>query len=521
MEGELPIWEDAIAPIENGFISAEVTAFEVENFRDDANIDLNLFANESAVSDTLTVPDGSDTGIGKDLADDCETDVNVMVNMDAVRTIKQSGDDISNMTDGELANNIGENRMFTLDMEAGSDDANYDVNLASINTYVDMEGAGDQSSDEIDSRYARDIVLNVNTGASNVVDMTDTYGDVQDHVYVVNGRYGMLQNKYLDTVEATKASNALDMVEYDNDSAKYVDMFNPLSGSEVVTSLTVNGTTAGEQFVVKGVSADNISIDAGTAAGTVADAFVQVKDSNDYNIVTGGGSDVLDMRNDTLIYEDGIQDNLFDVLTGEAIIGKDDDKLDGGAGSDTLLIAGGQNIMAGLFENNIRNIEKLELNFDEYTTDKSKLDLDSRYLDEVIITNINHDQTGIADPDTGLNGEHIVDFNIHTDALHATDDALIINANIDNTGDRENICNPNEDNSIHSAILELNVNAVDTDLDIRVNVAEGTRINLDADQDRTVEVRATVSSIANTIVDDNNGGDAEGGTSDHVCESRT
>ncbi|MDD5401599.1 MAG: DUF4214 domain-containing protein, partial [Sulfurimonas sp.] len=195
--------------VEQGLSAGDVNTFEVVNFRSDVALSLSAnevtgLVEEAATADATHVNHVNDIDPDADLnpvdytamhaTDDCEIDVNVAVNMDAQNTL----------FDQNLAANIDENRSFAINLEAGSNDSNYDVALSSETTLVEfgVGESGDTTSDEIDSRDARDIVINVNTQASHLIDLTNTFGNVADSVYQVFGEDAdTLEYYYIDTVE--------------------------------------------------------------------------------------------------------------------------------------------------------------------------------------------------------------------------------------------------------------------------------------------------------------------------------
>jgi len=630
--------------IDNGWVQGDTTEFDLENFRDEIAINLSAYEvtglstkiaegglvmpnpttdpTESGFDDTKV--DGSTSiyntaaslvldnnldnkGPRAFVQDDCETDVTVTVNMD------------NNL---DLDDNPIDTR-FTINLEANSDivdpsDANYDVEIISVDTAV-TANASDPAY------YANHITVNVNDNASHAIELQDTFGDASDRYYQF---YDVDGNPlYVDERDDTESHAGGTLI------------------SDVRTSLTVNTQADDEEIILKNVDADTI-----TTTGA-SDIYLQLGAENNYTVTTGEGDDTINVKADTLRYDANwtLDANGNHVMTeandGSDLI-DDNDYIDGGAGTDTLLIAGGQDISKDIIENNIKNIENIEIRFEEtkgganigevevnavstsqleveadydmyavdleeghtytlemkgadsssgdlddpylylYDTDgstlitedddsgveydslitytptvsgtyylqagawvddytgtytvavtdssvttsgtdhnydgelgatldeevASDLTIDSSHLDQVLITNDNHNVPGIADQEDDNPAVHIVNLDIYaSEPVDAEHDTLVIDANIDTSCNNFESCNIPEESTIHSEDLVINIDAVDTDLDIRVNTAEGTTVNLDnVDQDERVEILATVSSIATTYVDGSNGGDEEG-----------
>ncbi len=406
---------NATPAFDNGYIAGQTTEFIVENFRGD--VTLNLAAYEaSGVTDTHTGDTnangtgdtGENIGEGYDLRDDCETDVTVTVNMDT-----------------QVANNTA----FTLNLNSNAALANqtgeedYDVKLISSDTFPDTLLRQETSS-------AMDITLNVNTGASHIIDLSETFTGGAD-----------------------------------------VDL---LKGN---TSLTVNGTTAGEQIGLEMVAADIIDVNG------AADAFIGVRESNAYTIMTDEGNDVIHMEND-----------LVDIA----------DSIDAGAGDDWLVIAGGNDIGVDVWDN-INNVENLNISFEEGVDAASSIVVNSNDLDAVLITNVpqGEDEDGIDDTSDPSIGTHTVNLAIGDEDINSTvDNDLIINANVDTSAYLEPVACNDLGNNIHSDQLFLNVASSETNLDVFVNTAEGTAVDFAVNEAERVSVHATVSGLDYTYVAD-------------------
>ena len=452
-EGETS--EDTLG-FDNGYIAGSNTDFVVDNFRGTdysggtaagGNITLNLSAYESSAVTVDNIenilPDGADSGSaedtvlgeGFDLTDDCVRDVIVTVNL-------ENQDD----TVADQDEDADSNRAFTLNLLAAAPlanqtgEENYDVRLISASVFT-VTGA---LVEEQLARYARDITLNVQTGASHSIDLETTFGDVSDES----------------------------------------------------TSLTVNGTTDGEEIELEGVSADVIDVNGG------ADAFVIVRESNDYTITTDTGDDVVDMRADTDLDAN--------------------DEIDAGAGTDTLIIAGGQSISSAT---QTVGVENLIVEFEEGEDATSNINTTGTQLQlqQILITNLNDGDDGIADDDS-IDGVHTV--NIDAQDTLTTRSTLIINANVDTSAAMSpEMCNEEPDSNIHSDRLLLNIDATNTNLDVFVNMAEGTAVDFgydsaDADtvngivEGDTINLTVTVSGmpVANDemLIDAANDGADEG-----------
>lgn len=490
----------------NGYIAGTRTEFEIDAHRQDVGITLKAYEvtgltpwrngdhdEDGKLDGTawpyegFAPPVSEWAGEGEDLRDDCETDVTVMVNMDRYAD--------------------GNNRGFTLTLERNPDITNatalmpggqtgehdYDVEIISedeyatgvggavVTTQQDLSPTGNTSSETISAegmtaqpvnadadklstdgllirQYAREITLEVDTGASHAIHLNRTF----------------VGNDIL------------------------------LGGN---TSLTVNvnapATLIADTFQPQTIQLTNVRADLTTVTGD-ADLFVHLR-----NDAAGGQAFKVDLSETT-------GTNLID-MTGD---GTDpdkafDDTVLGGSGDDLLLLNGGTDI-AG-FSNPagpvIDGIERLALIFQEGSeAEESNLTVDaSGDLDEILIVNHNRGDQGIADQDDSVpgglsNGFHTV--NVVASGSAVGSNALTINADIDISDDLlPEFCNPALESTRHSDGLLINVETtnalVRTDVNLIVNVAEGTQIRLKNDENEFARVYATVSALANTYVNDN------------------
>lgn len=503
--------------VDHGFVAGQVTNFVVDNFRDDANIEINVSANEvtglgdkieTTIQDTTNNdPDavgfdaaeteGTLTSDGFAEADDCETDVTVAVNMDAVSTLAVEAN----------SSNIDENRTVTLNLEEGSDNNDYDIAISSETRLVEnINGSNgiDGTSDEIDARYARDMVINVNTTGSNVIDLSNTFGDVADSVYYVYEEVTTIagvEYVYRDTVEAVSAAAAIAMVQeidggtlmvryevsdVDGDTLGYsfseidaadaVSNYNTnidadavtasIDAPEVETSLTVNGGTDGEQTTLTNVQADNVTV---TGA---SDTLLYVDASNDYTITTGSGDDVINMTSDIV---------------------DENDTINGGEGFDTLVI-GAQDINLNSTLDNIVSIERVVIQLDEDLDGTSNIEVNSNITNTIEIVNL-----PISGEDEGINDDDNTADVHYVNIVNEGTEELTINANVNNASDLQPISCPADYDNTHSADLRLTVDTT-SDTNINVNMSGGTQIDLTTQEADVIAITAEISNLVNNYV---------------------
>ena len=435
------------------------------------------------------------------MADDCEIDTTVTVNMD------------EEVNTGFTLNINANDEIAPLDEVLAdadrSTDANYDVEVISVD---DLSTTGDGGADDDLSYYAKDITLNITDGADHTIELQDTFGEVTDRIYDVYTTDLLGDFVFLGTVEAdsTQDLDAIAAAAFPTSIVTKIEL-----NSDVETSLTVD-TGVSSEIILANVDADTITItgsaDVFLNIAPADDSFADGDDiitstntdidgtviGNAYDITTGTGDTVINMKNDTLTYDadygDGIDliDN-SDYITANGV-------------NDTLII-GAQDIGVDIFSN-ITGIENLEINLDEGVASDINVEVRSDDLDTLNITNFNEGDAGTSDESLEVPSTHTIDLTIDTGET-VDQQALTIDANVDTSADTS-VCDTLEDNT-HSDILILNIDSTNTDLDINVNVAEGTAINLIAeDADAVVNVTVDVSDLADTNIDSTNVGDAEG-----------
>ncbi len=469
---------------DNGFIAGDAsTEFSIDNLRGDIAVSLSAYEatgvsedhTETEVTrlDTGTQLTYSDTIVGEgfDLEDDCETDVTVNINMDA----QAPGLEAVGAYLG-----VDVNRAFTLDLEANADLAsqtgehNYDVDLNSENQFKQDSSdsiVDDGDNSDLDARYARDITINVNTGASHHIDVTDTFGNVGDSEYAVydtdDDLDGYGAEDYIGTVDAASAADAV---------ASFADGVFAVQGDATETSLTVNADADGEIIELVGVHADTV-----TATG-MSDFIIEVDESNDYSITTDSGDDVFLMGMDAL---------------------DDDDVVDGGAGHDMMVIGYLGSVLVDV--DSVTNVEELVIGMPEGgLQDVQVQNLNTAEWDQVTIINFPADglgdEDGIDDNDVTPVGVQGVWVQYDNDGEEGT--SLRIEA--DTSGpDRVALC---DDPAIdfHSDELVLLIEntgaGAPVDLTVSVNASEGTQIVLDTEDDDDVTIEFTVSGIVDNVV---------------------
>lgn len=484
--------------VENGFIEASESDFRINNFRGD--IDLTLKAYETDVAEDA-LGDGYGGGYGDQEgyplpAFECESDVTVNVNMEA----KYTGTHVNgafDATDLQGSHEYELNRAFTLSIESNVDLANqegeedYDVTIISEDVFTSTGGAGYGQEEQV-ANYAKDITIELNDiAASRKLYFEDAFGNVNDTRYVIRNAADVI----VGDVEATSI-NGGERTDLQNEVIREFGTVFHSTGwdtaplpTDVRTSLTVNGTVAGENIGLDLVAADVITVNGD------ANIYLTVREENAYDITTGGGDDVIDMTNDILAV-----DNLGTTVIDEA------DYVDAGANAtdfgDTLYISADQDVTAGVFSN-ISNVENLAINFIEGVDGETDIAVLSNKLDRLIIVNtpestVGTADDGINDTDTVTGTIHTVNLTVGNTSLPLVTDSLLINADTD-ISELLDPCNPDE-NNIHSNNLILNVTSVGTNLEIITNVSEGTAINLNVADAVTVDIVTTVSALANTVI---------------------
>ena len=258
----------------------------------------------------------------------------------------------------------------------------------------------------------------------------------------------------------------------------------------VVTSLTVNGGTAGTTLVL-----DNVSTDSVNATGA-ANVKLKMVGSNNYTINTGSGNDVINMFGDDVRANDLADDGDADSVdaTDEA------DAINAGAGNDRMIINGSDNLgnfaaLGGLTDddvfNKIKSVESIEVQGGGSNT---------IIIDEAAAT-------------SGTNLQNIY----FTGAGAQTTTVQIGNNFVNNNGTVANTLNLDSTKSFaadkgaaaKSGALTLTIDNQDTDqdqdlinLNVMVGMEKGTDVNFfnTGDSKATVNITATVAAnSANTV----------------------
>lgn len=286
-----------------------------------------------------------------------------------------------------------------------------------------------------------------------------------------------------------------------------------------VTSLTVN--TAGSSVQVDNVNTDTIRFNnaAGTAV-TAANVTLRVDANNNYNITTGTGTDIIDMRADTV--------RAYNTATTAGA-----DTINAGTGRDTLFVAGNNdmssndlnygvvNVATVINDDVFANISGVEvLTIDSGISNAAAQDLT---LDEAARTagvdTVNLIDTDAVDNNQGINlvigNNFAVAANTGDNAngeLTAADAALVINASSHTANTTLSIENKDDDTDV--AFVNM---------DVRMNALGGTILNFanTGDQNGTVEVRVatgnedTVHTIG-SAADGTDGGIGQGDSTGEV-----
>jgi Ca2+-binding RTX toxin-like protein len=495
--------------IDNGFMAGQTTMFEVDNLRSD--VELNLQAYEvNALDETQRTDfrgnklDGVDDGEGFNLTDNCEIDVTVAVNMDARPGPHDS------------------NRSFTLNMLAHESlatgdltDNNYDLRLISQDEFTNAATTPRPGLQHQLGHYARDVELNVETGGSHHINFSNAFGTVTDSVYDVRNQNGVSQgtieaNDTTATVVGSATQDALDSVGAEVER-EFGTTFWQTGGvgaptdygwtavrtGDVRTSLTVNGGDAGETLLISGIHADNITVTGDD------NTFVVVDQQNQYRISTGNGDDLIDLRADTFV----------------------NDSIEGGADHDTLVINAGDGITGSEF-NAVNGIEDLVVVALEGEDSTTALDVDPSDLERIVLVTTNRDGSmpGFDDSDdldmeSGEVGHQVVNVSANLGA-----GKLVVDADTEFLDFRPDFCPAYNTTNRHSDRLTLTIDTAgvtNTDIDVYVNVAEGTKLAVNNNVNEQYNVFVTISSLANTHINDNEidqpwmyeynaGGDEEG-----------
>jgi hypothetical protein len=425
-------------PATEYYLPGTATSFTLNNLREEVAL-------------TLTAHEATGVNAGA-LADDTLLSINsttgaVTTNANAKDIDLTMNWDASSETDDAAEINIG--------APAGALSGNFDVLFALGAAATNTTVGGDDSADRLEN-----FTINVTDGNSHSFDFFSAgFGDAN---WGING---------------TDGTNA------------------------AVTSLTVN--TGGAAVQVDNVGTDTITFNnaAGTAV-TAANVTLRVNQANNFTITTGSGTDIIDMRADTVRADDN-------VTSADRA-----DHINAGSGRDTLIVLGGNDMSShDLDLNNALTDVSTELNDDVFETIQSVetliVDSDSAttttdiVLDEAAAEVSGLDTIKLVDSDGAAGGDdHALrlvignNFAVSSSAVNGelttATSALVIDA------------------SQHASetILEIENKDDDTDLatvnlDIRVTSEGGADIllgDLGGSTSRT-EIRVTAQEEVATIID--------------------
>ena len=254
-----------------------------------------------------------------------------------------------------------------------------------------------------------------------------------------------------------------------------------------VTSVTVEGGTAGTKLVLDNISADTI-----TAAGG-ADVKVKTTGSNNFVITTGAGADVINMMSDDVRAND-ITDDPTDANSVDNT--DEGDAVNAGAGNDRLIINGSDNL------GNYAGVGQLT-DDDVFMKIKSveNLEIQGGGTNKVIL------DEAAATSNTNLQNIYITGAGAQTTTVQIGNNftnekgTLTIDSTKDLSGDFGA--------AAKSGALTLNIESQDTDQDVDlvnlnviVGMNQGADVNFDntGDSKADVTITATVAkNVANTV----------------------
>lgn len=254
------------------------TYFQLDNIRQD--IALTLKANEA-------------TGVsGGKLKDDTLYTVNANT---GVTTVNDGASDVQLTLNYANARNLDDAAELNITADTGAIDLDIFIGATRTDTVSNSASTTDDDSKQIEN-----FTINFADGNSHSVDMNG-FGD--------------------DDFRGTMPGKAGDV------------------SSTAQTSFTVNSAAgAGKTITVSDLTADVITFNNvdGTQE-TAANVIVQVGTDNNYDILTGSGNDIFDMRNDDVRSDDGATPvNRADILNGST-------------GRDTLYVNGGDDLGQSAF----------------------------------------------------------------------------------------------------------------------------------------------------------------------------
>lgn len=414
------------------------TTFSLDNMR--STIGLSLRANEAT----------GVSGTGA-LADDTQLVINSTT---GVVTTNAAAADVTLNLNYDNARGTTDAAVLNVDAASGAFDLDLNIGATRTDT-LDTDGDGNSAT-------VANAASSTDDDTMRIENFTINFADANSHSVNANG--------FGDAVfRATRAPAVAGDIS-----------------STAATSFTVNSAAgAGATIAVNNVNADVIRVN--NAAGdaiTAANVHLRVDASNNYDIRTGSGTDVIDMRADDVRSDDN------QTALNRA------DRIDASTGRDTLIVAGsdnlGQNIVPAVTTTvdddvfaTLRGIEKILVDADfNAGAETQMITLD----EQATVTGVDT----IAVVGTQSQTSNIVIGNNFVLAANSGDNA---NGQL-TTGDSALVI----DASRHTGFTGINLESKDDDtdvslvgLDLRANTVGGVNVNLvnTGDPAARVELRLT------------------------------
>ncbi|MCA1248324.1 DUF4214 domain-containing protein [Massilia sp. MS-15] len=415
------------------------TEFSLDNMR--SGINLSLRANEAtgvaagALRDDSQLVISSTTGLVTTNA--AAADVRLNLNYDNAR----------GLNDAAVLNVDAASGAFDLDLRIG----------ATVTDVLDTDGDGNSAT-------VANAASTTDDDTMRIENFTVNFADANSHSINANGFGDVVFRGATDRPAAVAGDVS----------------------STAATSFTVNSAAAaGSTIAIDNVNADVIRVNnaAGTAV-TAANVVVRVNANNNYDIRTGTGTDVIDMRADDVRSDDNA------TALDRA------DRIDAGTGRDTMIVSGtdnlGQNILPAITTTvdddvfaTLRGIEKILVDSD------SAAGVQQITLDEQATT-------------TGVDTIALVGAGNQTQRIVIGNNFVLAN----NTGDNANGQLTTAasafvvDASMHTGMSSIAIESKDDDtdvalvnLDLRANSVGGANVNLvnTGDPSARVELRLTAA----------------------------
>ncbi|MCA1854381.1 DUF4214 domain-containing protein [Massilia oculi] len=415
------------------------TEFSLDNMR--SGINLSLRANEAtgvaagALRDDSQLVISSTTGLVTTNA--AAADVRLNLNYDNAR----------GLNDAAVLNVDAASGAFDLDLRIG----------ATVTDVLDTDGDGNSAT-------VANAASTTDDDTMRIENFTVNFADANSHSINANGFGDVVFRGATDRPAAVAGDVS----------------------STAATSFTVNSAAAaGSTIAIDNVNADVIRVNnaAGTAV-TAANVVVRVNANNNYDIRTGTGTDVIDMRADDVRSDDNA------TALDRA------DRIDAGTGRDTMIVSGtdnlGQNILPAITTTvdddvfaTLRGIEKILVDSD------AAAGVQQITLDEQATT-------------TGVDTIALVGAGNQTQRIVIGNNFVLAN----NTGDNANGQLTTAasafvvDASMHTGMSSIAIESKDDDtdvalvnLDLRANSVGGANVNLvnTGDPSARVELRLTAA----------------------------